>query len=185
MMFVGMVDATFKNQGAGGKKWDKLHSITKELRKNAGKIEGQSSFGGTKALIRTGSLRRSVTFEKIGNAHYEVGVNRNAKGADGKPVANIAQINEVGSVLIPVTDKMRRYFMFLFLSGVLKRPGWPPKNKAFIVIRQRSFLASTMKEFAKGAKARTYARWVNYMMGVSKADAKFLGSFRATKGGGK
>jgi len=162
MLFVRAVDNAFKIQGAK-KRWTPISVITRELRRRGGKVEGGSSFRGTKPLIRSGSLRRSVTWKKAGEGKYFVGVHRTAESSDGKHLTNIAAVHETGLAIIPVTDKMRRYFMWLFLQGVLTKP-WPPKDKAFIVIRQRSFLSDTMDVFRKGMGERIYARWVNYMM---------------------
>jgi hypothetical protein len=166
MLFVRMVSEAFKRQGLG-KKWKPIHTITKELRRGASVAGKGSNFKGTKALIRSGSLRRSITWKRVNAGEYFVGVHRSAKGEDGKPMVNVAAIHETGTTLIPITEKMRRYFMFLFIKGVLSAP-WPPPGKTFIVIRQRSFLAHTMAAFSKKTKERTHARWVNYMTGEGK-----------------
>jgi len=174
LLLVRMIHEVFVKQGAAGKKWAPISFMTRELRKNASKAGKGSNFKGTKALIRSGSLRRSVTWERIERGKYFVGVHRKAKGSDGKSMVNVAAVHETGTTLIPITEKMRRYFMFLFIKGAIPFM-WPPKGKTFIVIRQRSFLASSWKEFSKKTKERTYARWVNYMTGAGK--------IKTTKGG--
>lgn len=138
LAYKGRVSKAFTAQGAGGKKWDKIGVITLALRQNAALI-GKSAAGGNKALIRSGDMRRSVTVSKAGKAHYFTGVHR----THGK--YNVAQVHEQpGSqnqiFSIHVTDKMRRYFLYLFIKGAIPAP--LKSSTMRIVIRQRSFLQS-------------------------------------------
>jgi hypothetical protein len=166
--YMRAVVESFREQGKG-KSWSPINIVTRELRRGAAKVGGESS-GGTKALVRTGSLRRSIKVHKRSHASYFVGVHRSAprsRGLSGKamPLVNVAQIHETGMVVIPITDKMRRFFRWLFWKGVLSFP-WPPKSKRFILIPRRSFLADTMKAFAKGHEARVVLRYRNALLGI-------------------
>lgn len=138
MSYRRRVMKAFVAQGGGGKKWDALGVITLALRKNASMI-GKSGSGGTKALIRSGDMRKSVTVQKVARSHYFVGIHR----THGK--YNIARVHEQplsknGIFRIRVTDKMRRYFLYLFIKGVIPAP--LKASTTHIVIRQRSFLQS-------------------------------------------
>ena len=69
-----LVKDAFPAQGVRtAKKWKPLSALTIELRKQAGKLGGTPTKG-TKALIRTGSLRRSFVVEKKGDARYRSGL---------------------------------------------------------------------------------------------------------------
>jgi hypothetical protein len=136
MVYRRRVVKAFTAQGAGGKKWDSLSVITLALRKNAG-VVGKSASGGTKALIRSGDMRRSVTLRREARAHYFVGIHR----THGK--YNIARVHEQpgskrGIFKIPVSEKMRRYFLYLYIKGAIPAP--LKASTTHIVIRQRSFL---------------------------------------------
>lgn len=138
MSYRRRVVKAFVAQGAGGKKWDELGVITLALRANASEV-GKSASGGTKALIRSGDLRKSITVQREARAHYFVGVHR----THGK--YNVARVHEQpksqgGVFRIPVTDKMRNYFLYLFIKGVIPAPLKP--STKHIVIKQRSFLQS-------------------------------------------
>ncbi|MCP4573348.1 MAG: hypothetical protein GY838_13415 [bacterium] len=138
MSYRRRVVKAFVAQGAGGKKWDELGVITLALRKNAAAV-GKSASGGTKALIRSGDLRKSITVQREARAHYFVGVHR----THGK--FNVARVQEQPQrqedvFSIPVSDKMRNYFLYLFIKGVIPAPLKP--STTHIVIRRRSFLQS-------------------------------------------
>ncbi len=165
--FHRLVVQTIRKQGTGGRRWKKLNPITIALRKGAAKAGGQSSRG-TKALVRTGSLRASVKVDKRGSGEYFVGVSRTAgRGKGGRPLVDIARIHETGMVVIPITDKMRRYFRYLYWKGAIKFP-WPPAGKTFIVIPRRSFIGDTLKVFQPGFKRRLTHRYVSYVTGKGR-----------------
>lgn len=169
--FHRLVVETMRKQGTGGRRWKKLNPITLALRRGAAKAGGQSSRG-TKALIKTGSLRASVKVDRKGVGEYFTGVSRTAgRSRSGHPLANIASIHETGNVVIPITDKMRRYFRFLFWKGAIKFP-WPPAGKSFIVIPRRSFIGDTLKVFEPGFKQRMTRRYVGYVNGTGKLKRK-------------
>ncbi|KKN87423.1 hypothetical protein LCGC14_0258780 [marine sediment metagenome] len=147
----------FVAQGGGGKKWDSLGIITLALRKNAAMI-GKSAAGGTKALIRSGDMRKSVTVQRAGKAHYFVGVHR----THGK--YNIARVHEQpgsksGVFKIKVSDKMRRYFLYLYIKGAIPAP--LKATTTHVVVKRRSFLESVWMaekdDIAKVAEKRYWA----------------------------
>lgn len=104
-----------RSQAPGGKPFQKLSSLTLS-RKN-----------GSKALIASGELLRSVTWKKVQGG---VWVGSNRKDASGK--ANLAAVHEFGCT-ITVTDKMR--WKFIELSGKPLKP-----TTRFIHIPPRPFI---------------------------------------------
>jgi hypothetical protein len=154
MSYRRRVIKAFTAQGGGGKKWDELGIITLALRQNAAAV-GKSASGGTKALIRSGDLRKSVTTQRVARAHYFVGVHR----THGK--YNVARVHEqplrqADVFKIPVSDKMRNYFLYLYIKGAIPAP--LKASTTHIVIKRRSFLQSVWDaekdDLTKVAEAR-------------------------------
>jgi hypothetical protein len=165
--YLAAVNESFVNSGPTAKypgtaRWNPLSRITIELRKNASKVGGLSG-SGTKPLIRTGSLRRSVTWQPISKDSFFVGVNRGAKGKYSNLI-NVAAAQEGGVKEIRITERMRKYFLFLFIKGVLSRP-WPKPYAKSIVIKQRSFLGDTMKAYRRQTTRRVMSRYKKYLTG--------------------
>lgn len=106
-----------REQAPGGKRFKPLSPATLAVRRFMG-------FGGTKALIRTGSLRNSVTVRIVGDGAF-VGILRTARGKNGQSLANIADIHEhgAGPYLIVMTDKMRRFLAAAFARAGLLQSG--------------------------------------------------------------
>jgi hypothetical protein len=75
-------------------------------------------FRGTKALLNRGDLRNSIAVHSESMGAF-VGVLRTARGRDGQPLANVAELNEWGSrpIVIQVTPKMRRFLAAALRSG--------------------------------------------------------------------
>lgn len=101
-----------RDQNPGGQAFRPLAASTLAVRRF-------KRFNGTKALIVRGDLRNSVRVHRDRQGAF-VGVLRTARGRQGQPLANIAELNEFGSrpIVIQVTPKMRR-----FLAGALKGGG--------------------------------------------------------------
>lgn len=160
------------SQAPGGSAFAPLSPMTLALRKADG-------FGGSKALIRTGALRGSISVLRVPGkeAAAFVGVLRKSKSKDGKSLANIGQIQEFGAT-VPVTDKMRRYLWAkLRRAGITVQSGpkMPPTRdtkgrykrqqatfgtgKNVFVIPPRPFIAPVIATYAKPAdvKKRFYA----------------------------
>lgn len=149
MMMEALVAKGFKVQGLH-RPWKKLSPITLALRKKSG-------FSGTKILQSSNSLRRSVVAKKIGAYTWFVGVHRSARGEDGKKLINIAAVHEGPfPTLIPVTKKMRNFWMAMFLQGVFKAP--LKKNRAVLVIMPRPFLKPAYDKMLKGSEERMVGR---------------------------
>jgi hypothetical protein len=145
MMMVQLVDRGFKMQGLG-RRWSPLSQVTLKMRKLSG-------FGGTKTLQVTGSLKRSVTARKLGKRKWFVGVHRSVRNKKGKQMVNIAAVHEGPfPTVIRVTPKMRRFFMAMFLQGIIEWPLSP--RKKVIVIHPRPFLKPAFDKTAKGSGKR-------------------------------
>jgi hypothetical protein len=99
-------------QAPGGQRFQKLSPLTRAKRRAEG-------FAGRKALIRTGTMRRSIVVSQRGGTVF-VGILRGTKTRDGKDLVNIARVHEEGRiVVIPVTEKMRKYFYAMMRKGGL------------------------------------------------------------------
>jgi hypothetical protein len=99
-------------QAPGGQRFQKLSPLTRAKRRAQG-------FAGRKALIRTGTMRRSIVVSQRGGTVF-VGILRGTKTRDGKDLVNIARVHEEGRiVVIRVTEKMRRYFYAMMRKGGL------------------------------------------------------------------
>jgi hypothetical protein len=105
-----------REQAPGGEPFEPLSPMTLATRKAEG-------FGGSKALIRRGDLRNSVSVTADGERVF-VGVLRSAVGKDGRPVANIAEMNEYGSepIVIRMTEKMRAFLAIAFREAGIEEP---------------------------------------------------------------
>lgn len=138
------------NQAPGGQPILPLAATTLAARKLKG-------FGGTKALLRRGDLRGSITVVVEGDQAF-VGIKR---GARGRGAADVAQIHEFGAgpFVIPLTPRMRR-----FLFAVLRKSGAEPhgegRGKGVVVVRipPRPFLRPAFEAFKVGAQGRFLRR---------------------------
>jgi hypothetical protein len=117
-------------------------------------------FGGTKALLRRGDLRNSVT-AVVEDFEAFVGILRKARGRGGKPLANVAELNEFGfgPIVIPITPKMRRFLFLLFrTAGVAPSGGGGQRGAVVVRIPARPFLRPAFEAFKRGAKQRFLRR---------------------------
>jgi hypothetical protein len=135
----------FSKQGLK-RRWHPLSQVTLKLRKEKG-------FSGTKILQASTSMRGSVTAKKLKDRRWFVGVNRNERTKDGKQLMNIAAVHEGPfPTIIRVTPKMRRFFMAMYLQGVID---WPlSSRRKIIVIQARPFLKPAFDEVSKGTRQR-------------------------------
>jgi len=140
-------------QAPGGQAFTPLAATTIAARQ----IKG---FGGSKALIRRGDLRNSITV--VGDEDQVfVGVLRKARGKGGSSLANVAEVHEFGAgpFVVPMTPKMRR-----FLFALLKKAGVEPSSsgggKGVVVIQipPRPFLRPAFEAFKKGVQKRFLGR---------------------------
>lgn len=105
-------------QAPGGAGFKPLATTTLAVRKATG-------FGGKKALIRTGELRKAVVIvdETKTNFSAFVGILRTSTGKDGKKLINVAEVHEFGKTIThPATERSRR-FLFWALSRAGKTGG--------------------------------------------------------------
>lgn len=98
--------------------------------------------GSSKPLIDNSDLLDSITYEvdKQQLAVF-IGVLRSAQNRDGESLVDLALVHEEGAV-IPVTPKMRGYFMWAF--GIRLKP-----STQFITIPARPFLRPSFQAHAR------------------------------------
>ena len=156
MLMEAYVAKGFKQQGLH-RRWSKLSTVTLAIRK---KLHG---FGGSKALQVTNSLRRSVTAKKIGKFTWFVGVHRSARTSKGKKMVNIAAVHEGPfPTLIPCDTtsekgrKVRKFFLALFLQGVVSKP--LSSKRKVLVIMPRPFLKPAYDKTREGNQRRMIKR---------------------------
>ena len=140
-------------QAPGGQAFSPLAATTLAARALKG-------FGGTKALIRRGDLRNSITVVVEGDEAF-VGVLRKARGRGGSSLANVAETQEFGAgpFVVPMTPKMRR-FLFVLLKKAGVEPSSSGGGKGVVVIRipPRPFLRPAFESFKKGVQKRFLQR---------------------------
>lgn len=119
-----------RDQEPGGKQFRPLSPKTLAVRRFLG-------FTGTKALIRSGYLRNSVTVVNRGDDYF-TGVLKSAKSKDGKSIADIASVHENGSrpILIKTTPAMMRLLAAAFRAEGLTEPAPTGANKTGIIVVQ-------------------------------------------------
>lgn len=138
-----MMRQGIRNQAPGGKRFKPLAQSTIDMKRSS------------KALIDRGDLLRSINTDFHGGGLSAfVGVNRKARGRDGEPLANIAEIHEFGTdpYKIPVTNKMR----FWWLAQVKNNKRWKfgPLKKSTVEINhpgipERSFIRASYDEWVQ------------------------------------
>lgn len=139
-------------QAPGGQAIKPLSPLTLAARRRAG-------FRGTKALIRRGDLRGAIAVVMRGSKAF-IGVPRKARGKDGKPVIDVAELNEFGSdpIVIPMTPRMRRYLFALMRDAGVERKVGARKGVVVTSIPARPFLRPAFRRFKKGAQKRFLER---------------------------
>jgi hypothetical protein len=132
-----------------------------ELTLAARKLRG---FGGTKSLMVRGDLRNAIA-AIVHGAEAFVGVPRKARGKDGEPLVDVAQLMELGSrpIVIPITPAMRRFLYVLLKTGGKDAGsdggggGGGGRGVVVVQIPARPFLRPAFKKFMQGAQARFLA----------------------------
>lgn len=141
-----------REQAPGGQRFKALSPLTLAARRLAG-------FRGTKALVRTGTLRNAITVVERGGQVF-IGILRTARGEDGDELTNVAAVHEFGAgpFVVQITDKMRAY-----LGALLEEAGILPAaqsasggGRGYLVIRipARPFIGPVFKKFGKPADVR-------------------------------
>lgn len=162
----GKMIAGIASGAPGGQAFKPLAATTLAMRKERG-------FGGTKPLIVTGTLRRSLSVVQVrgstglGGAVF-VGVHRQTKGKRGKSMVNIAEIHEYGRSWKQKLSPRARRFLFAvlgktnigrgpagrnakgqFTRGKYQRKGGPSDGTIAIHIPARPFIRPVFAEYAK------------------------------------
>ncbi|MFI5301709.1 MAG: hypothetical protein ACHREM_26775 [Polyangiales bacterium] len=132
------------------------------LAKSTIAARAMKKFRGTKALLRRGDLRGSIT-AYVENGKAFVGVSRSARRRGGASLVNVAQVQEFGSQpsLIPVTPKMRRFLVVLFKrlgASLRRRRGGQGTGVVVAQIPPRPFLRPAFAKYQRGAQGRFLRR---------------------------
>lgn len=140
-----------RDQSPGGESFEPLSELTMANRSFTGK--GNRS----KALIIDGDLIGSVTNRVKGDEAW-VGVNKKKRTENGQSLSNIAAVHEFGfePIVIPYTDKMRRYLMAMMsASGIEPQASSTgAKDVLIISIPARPFLRPSFKAWQKNLAKR-------------------------------
>lgn len=142
-----------RKQSPGGKTFQPISDSTKKVRRALG-------FRGTKALIRTGDLIRSITVVRRRNGVF-IGVPRTAQSKSGKPLFELARIHEEGTdpFVIRVTPKMRKFLHATLGARGKKKSrtggGFAGASSQIIIIQipARPFLAPVFAKLGKASVA--------------------------------
>lgn len=125
-----MVVQGLREQAPGGQAFRPLAETT--LAKRA-----LRRFRGTKTLLVRGDLSRSITVRREHEGVYFIGVLKTARGRDGAPLANVAELNEFGSkpIVIRITARMRRFLALLARETGHESTGGGGGGTGIIVVR--------------------------------------------------
>ena len=134
-------------------------------------VRKAQGFGGTKLLIRSGSLRGSIKVVKFAGGYF-IGVKRGARGSTGrgkKSLVNIAKIHEEGRSWTQEFTAKQRAFLF----WVISEAGNPPREKTSeggggtitITIPARPFIGPAIEEWEEKAEERIEKRLAKLLAG--------------------
>jgi hypothetical protein len=140
-----------RDQEPGGKHFKPLSPKTIAVRRFLG-------FDGTKALMRSGYLRNSITVTNRGNDFF-TGMLRSAKSKGGQSMVNIAELQENGSrpILIKMTPPMMRLLAAAFRAAGLTAPEPSGAGATRILIVQipaRPFIGPVFDKYGPISVAR-------------------------------
>jgi hypothetical protein len=138
-----MVVEGIREGAPGGKAFKPLAATTLAIRKIVG-------FKGTKPLLNRGDMRNAIMVKRESGVVF-VGILRNAKGKNGKPVANIAEMNEFGSrpIVIRLSRKAQRFLMMAFRKAGIagKDAGNSGTMIAVVQIPARPFFGPVFEKY--------------------------------------
>ena len=146
-----------RDQAPGGKAFKPLSPLTLAARR-------LNKFRGTKALMVRGDLRNSISVSFHRGTVF-VGVLRTAKSKKGKPLINIAEVQEYGVIFaLKITPKMRKFLAVLYREAYDERAlalqswfrGGRSMGKSMLVIRipARPYVRPTFEKHAKPGDVR-------------------------------
>lgn len=159
LRYRSMVVKGIKDQEPGGKRFRPLSAWTLAMRKFRG-------FGGTKALIVSGEMRKAITY-RWSSSKLEgfAGILYKSKAKDGKSMVNIAAVHEFGTkpFAIKRTDKMRKFLaMVASRTGlIVYTPGHVSSGIYVVKIPARPFFGPTFEEWQKDLGERTMVFFKN------------------------
>jgi hypothetical protein len=162
----GEVVKGLDSQAPAGQSFTPLSQITLAMRRFGD--ARNSSFKGSKALIRRADLRNGIVSVQKGDEVF-VGVLRTAHSKTGESLVNIAEEHEngVGAIVVPITPKSSRYFHAALAAAGIESPKSDATGGgvaiAIIRIPARPFLGPVFEKFAKpeDVRARMYHRISN------------------------
>jgi hypothetical protein len=158
----GKIVEGIREQAPGGKRFEPLAETTLAVRKFQG-------FSGTKALLKRGDLRNSISVNREKDGVF-IGVHRTARGKDGKSMIDVAAVHEYGSkpIVIRITPKMRAFLMVAFRKAGL--PYKPGNGTGIIVskVKARPFLRPVFEAHADGGQSarRVEENMIKFLKGV-------------------
>ena len=144
-------------QAPGGKQFKALAQNTLITRK-------LKNFGGEKALMVRADLRNGIS-AIVRKGEACVGVPRKARGKDGKPLVDVAELNEYGSdpIVIPITPAMRRFLGLLHRESGTRNRETSGSGVVVTQIPPRPFLRPSFEKFSKGIEKRFLGRVASIM----------------------
>lgn len=142
-----------RSQAPGGKAFKPLSPVTLARRRARG-------FGGTKALIETASMIRSIVVIQVGSVVF-VGILYSARNREGKSLVNIAAVHEFGAIVTRSIHSVQREGASLSVAIVIPaRPFFRPVFKQFYnnLEAQRRFVQRVARAFS-GSPGAALFQW--------------------------
>ena len=149
----GKIIEGLREQAPGGQAFAPLSPLTLAIR-------SFERFKGSKALLRTASMRNAIIVKAVPEGAF-VGILRTAKSKTGEALVNVAEMNENGSepIIIPITPASRRYFhAALAAAGLESAPHGPSSGGAAIAIVRipaRPFMAPPFNTYETEGAVRS------------------------------
>jgi hypothetical protein len=143
----GEVVKGIREGAPGGKALAPLAPSTLAVRRGGG-------FKGSKPLIEGADLVRAITVRvDLDGWRVFVGILRTARGRDGHPLVNVAEIHEFGKapIAVPITKKSSRYYHALARKGGLPLPRHSGAKLTVIIIKipPRPFFGPVLEQHGK------------------------------------
>jgi hypothetical protein len=151
----GKIVKGISEQAPGGEAFKPLSPLTLAVRAFIG-------FKGSKALIVRGDLRNGIVAKSLpdfGSAF--VGILRTAKSKTGKPLVNVAMLEEYGSgpIVVPITPKSQKFYhAALARAGIVLPKGGHASGGLTIAIMRippRPFMGPVFNKFGTPEQIRS------------------------------
>jgi len=154
----GIIITGFEAQAPGGKPFQPLSAWTIAMRRFRG-------FGGSKALIYSGEMRKSIVaknYPSTMTAFVGILYQTRRSGDDGERMVNIAKVHEFGSkpFVVDVTPAMRRLLAAVAkTTGLIQyTEGRKGVERYLIKIPARPFLRPSYEKWRVGLEDRIQAQ---------------------------